>query len=286
MNKRTFLKSLTALGCTAAFSLGLASNAFAQEIREVTVGVVGDYVAHWETVNELLAPENIRVKLIKYSDYATPNRALADGEIDLNAFQHKAFLANDIERNGYKITAIGDTIVTPLRIYNNKEKIQSLKDIKDGDIIAIPSDLTNGGRALKLLETAGLIKVDPTKGYVPTKLDITEYKVKIKIREAESGILARLLPDVAAAVINGGNAFIAGLDATTDAIFSEDLNPQTNPQVAQLVNVIVAREADKDDPVYQKVVKAHQTQETAATLMKAYKGAYTPAWEGAEKYTY
>ena len=243
-------------------------------------------MAHWETVNELLAPENIRVKLIKYSDYATPNRALADGEIDLNAFQHKAFLANDIERNGYKITAIGDTIVTPLRIYNNKEKIQSLKDIKDGDIIAIPSDLTNGGRALKLLETAGLIKVDPTKGYVPTKLDITEYKVKIKIREAESGILARLLPDVAAAVINGGNAFIAGLDATTDAIFSEDLNPKTNPQVAQLVNVIVAREADKDNPVYQKVVKAHQKQETAVTLMKAYKGAYTPAWEGAEKYTY
>ena len=286
MNKRTFLKSLVAAGCVAAFSLGSFSSACAEEFREVTVGVVGDYVAQWDTVNELLAPEKIRVKLIKYSDYATPNRALADGEIDLNAFQHKAYLANDIERNGYKIVSIGDTLLTPLRIYTNKEKIKSLSDFKDGDIIAIPSDLTNGGRAIKLLEAAGLIKVDPTKGYVPTKLDITEYKVKIKIREAESGILARLLPDVAAAIINGGNAYTAGLDAFSDSIFSEDLNPSTNPQVAQLVNIIAAREADKDNPIYQKVVQAYQTHETATTLMKAYKGAYTPAWKGAEKYTY
>ena len=282
MNKRTFLKSLTALGCTAAFSLALASNVCAQEIREVTVGVVGDYVAHWETVNELLAPENIRVKLIKYSDYATPNRALADGEIDLNAFQHKAFLANDIERNGYKITAIGDTIVTPLRIYNNKEKIQSLKDIKDGDIIAIPSDLTNGGRALKLLEAAGLIECDPAKGVVPTKADITKYNKQIEIMEAESATLANLLPDCAAAVINGGNAYTAGLNPVTDTIFVEDVNPETNAAVSDLVNVIAARTEDKDNEVYKKIVEAYQTPEVQKTVEDEYQGAFVCAWEGAE----
>ena len=85
---------------------------------------------------------------------------------------------------------------------------------------------------------------------------------------------------------DGGNAYTAGLDAFSDSIFSEDLNPSTNPQVAQLVNIIAAREADKDNPIYQKVVQAYQTHETATTLMKAYKGAYTPAWKGAEKYTY
>ncbi|HIU85297.1 MAG TPA: MetQ/NlpA family ABC transporter substrate-binding protein [Candidatus Aphodousia gallistercoris] len=278
---------IAALG--AACLLACTQGAFAQKAPEptvVTVGVVGDYNAQWDTVNELLRPENIQVKLVKYSDYATPNRALADGEIDLNAFQHKAFLANDIERNGYKITAIGDTMVTPLRIYNNKEKISSIKDIKDGDIIAIPSDLTNGGRAIKLLEAAGLVTVDPKTGFVPTKLDITEYKVKIKIREAESGILARLLPDVAAAIINGGNAYTAGLDGTTDAIFSENLDPKANPQFDQLVNVIVARTEDKDNPVYQKVVKAYQTPETAQTIISAYKGAFAPVWAGSEKYQY
>lgn len=286
MKRRTLIQALGTLCFTAAFGLGLTGTALADDFKEVTVGVVGDYVAQWDTVNELLAPEKIRVKLVKYSDYATPNRALADGDIDLNAFQHKAFLANDIERNGYKIVSIGDTLVTPLKIFNNKEKIKSIEDIKDGDIIAIPSDLTNGGRAIKLLEAAGLVKVDPSKGYVPTKLDITEYKVKIKIREAESGILARLLPDVAAAIINGGNAYTAGLDANNDAIFSENLDPKTNPQVGQLVNIIAAREADKNNLVYQKVVRAYQTPQTATTLMKAYKGAFTPAWEGAEKYTY
>ncbi len=277
MNKRTFIKSIAATFVTVGLSLSLIGQAAAADVKVVKVGVVGDYNDQWETVNELLAKDNIRVKLVKFSDYATPNRALADGDLDLNAFQHKAFLANDIARNGYKIVAIGDTIITPLRIYNNKDKIKSLADIKDGAVIAIPSDLTNGGRAIKLLEKAGLVKVDPSKGYVPTKLDITEYKVKIKIREAESGILARLLPDFTAALINGGNALTAGLDPMKDAIYSEDINPKTNPNVGQLVNVIVARTKDKDNEVYQKVVKAYNSPETAKTILKAYKGAYEAA---------
>ena len=154
MNKRTFIKSIAATFVTVGLSLSLIGQAAAADVKVVKVGVVGDYNDQWETVNELLAKDNIRVKLVKFSDYATPNRALADGDLDLNAFQHKAFLANDIARNGYKIVAIGDTIITPLRIYNNKDKIKSLADIKDGAVIAIPSDLTNGGRAIKLLEKA------------------------------------------------------------------------------------------------------------------------------------
>lgn len=134
-------------------------------VTTVTVGVVGEHNQQWDTVNQLLEKDNIKVELRKFSDYAAPNRALNDGEIDLNAFQHKAFLANDIAQKGYEIEAIGDTIIAPLSIYNNKEKISSIGDIKDGDVIAIPSDLTNGGRALKLLEAAGLIECDPEKGF-------------------------------------------------------------------------------------------------------------------------
>lgn len=260
---------------------GSTSAAQDGETTVVTVGVVGAYNDQWDTVNELLAPENIQVELVNFSDYATPNRALNDGEIDLNAFQHKAFLANDIKQKGYDLTAIGDTIIAPLAIYNNKDKISSVADIKDGDIIAIPSDLTNGGRALKLLEAAGLIECDPAKGAVPTKADVTKYNVKIDIKEAESGTLAKLLPDCAAAVINGGNAWTAGLNPKTDAIFTEDVNPETNPGVADLVNVIVARTADKDNPVYQKIVAAYQTDEVAKTLEESYDGAYIPVWTGA-----
>ncbi len=265
----------------AAAAIAVSSAAFADP-TVVKVGVVGAYNAQWDTVNEILKKDNIEVKLVKYSDYATPNRALNDGDIDLNAFQHKAFLKNDIARNGYKIEAIGDTLITPLCVFNNKDRIKSMSDIKDGDVIAIPSDLTNGGRALKVLESAGLIKVDPAKGYTPTKADITEYVKKIKIREAESGILARILPDVSAALINGGNAFTAHLDPAKDSIYQENLDPKVNQAAPQLVNVIAARSEDKDNPTYKKVVDAYHTDAVAKTLLDAYKGAFLPAWDGAK----
>ena len=281
--KKSFI---TVLGLTLALALGLTacSSGTSEETTTedgktiVKVGVVGEYNAQWDTVNELLADDGIEVELVKFTDYAAPNRALNDGEIDLNAFQHKAFLANDVQQNGYEIEAIGDTIIAPLSIYNNKDKISSVEEIKDGDIIAIPSDLTNGGRALKLLEKAGLIECDPAKGYVPTKADITKYNVQIEILEAESATLANLLPDCTAALINGGNAFTAGLNPANDAIFTEHVTPETNEATPDLINVIAARSADVDNEVYKKVVDAYHTEEVRQTIEEAYQGAFICAW--------
>lgn len=287
--KRWIALTLTAATAAALTACGSTDTADTQEGTEgktiVKVGVVGEYNAQWDTINELLAPDNIEVELVKYTDYAIPNQALNDGDIDLNAFQHKAYLANDIEQKGYDITAIGDTLIAPLGIYNNKDKISSIDEIKDGDVIAIPSDLTNGGRALKLLEKAGIIECDPAKGFVPTKADITKYNKQIEIIEAESATLANLLPDCTAAIINGGNAYTAGLDPTADTIFVEDVNPETNEAVPDLINVIVARTADKDNEVYQKVVAAYQTPEVQKTIEETYKGAFICAWEGASATT-
>lgn len=287
--KRAVITAVTAAAALALYGCGSgnkakqADGAKADETTVVTVGVVGEYNAQWDTINKLLEKDKIRVELKKFTDYAAPNRALNDGEIDLNAFQHKAFLANDIEKAGYQIEAIGDTLIAPLSIYNNKDKITSVADIKDGDIIAIPSDLTNGGRALKLLEEAGLIECDPEKGYVPTKADIIKYNTKIDIKEAESATLANLLPDCAAAIINGGNAFTAGLDPINDTIFTENVDPTTNEAVPQLINVIAARSADKDNEIYKKVVDAYHTAETQKTIEDEYHGAFICAWEGAGK---
>lgn len=272
------LRSFKTLGTAALLALSFTITGCGEEkaqsdVKVVKVGVVGDYNAHWDKVNELLKDQKIQVKLVKFSDYATPNRALADKEIDLNAFQHEAFLKNDIERNGYKITPLCKTFIAPIRLYNNKNKISSLADIKDGSIIGIPSDLTNGGRALKLLEDAKLIKVDPAKGYLPTKADITEYLVKIEIREAESGVLNNILPDIDAAAINGGNAFSAKLKPS-DAIFSETPKNDDNPYI----NVIVARTEDKDNQTYQAIVKAFLTDDVKKTIIEAYDGGYIPVW--------
>lgn len=280
----------TALATTVVFGLaGCGSSTGTDETAQtgddksdvtvVKVGVVGEYNAQWDTVNELLADDNIKVELVKFADYAAPNRALNDGEVDLNAFQHKAFLANEIETKGYDIVDIGDTFISPISMFNNKDKISSVEEIQDGDVIAIPSDLTNGGRALKLLEAAGMIECDPEKGYVPTKQDITKYNKQIEILEAESATLANILPDCAAAIINGGNAYTAGFDVVEDAIFTENVDPTVNEAVPQLVNVIVSRTQDKDNEVYHKIVEAYQTEEVENTINEEYKGAFICAWE-------
>lgn len=158
--------SLTACGGSADTQEATADSG---ETTVVKVGVVGEYNAQWDTINELLADDGIQVELVKFTDYAAPNRALNDGEIDLNAFQHKAFLANDIQQKGYDIVDIGDTIIAPLGIYNNKDKISSIEEIKDGDVIAIPSDLTNGGRALNCWKQLESSNVTLQKALFPQK---------------------------------------------------------------------------------------------------------------------
>ena len=240
----------------------------------IKIGVVGENNEQWNPVIEAMAKEGITVELVKFADYSLPNRALNDKEIDLNSFQHKAYLANDIKDNGYKIEAIGDTIIAPLGVYS--KKIKDLSELKDGDTIAIPNDATNGGRALKVLESAGVIKVNPDAGYTPTLSDITENAKNIKFTEVEAANTPSLLPDVAAAVINGGHAVDNGLNPKTDSIYLEKVEDGAdNPYV----NVIVARSEDKDNETYKKIVKAFQSDDVKKVIEETYKGAYIPAWK-------
>lgn len=253
-----------------------ASPSAPAEAEAVTIklGVVGENNEQWEPVIAALAKENITLELVKFADYTLPNQALADGEIDLNAFQHYAFLNNEIKDKGLELTAIGETIIAPLGLYS--KKIKSVSELKSGDKIAIPNDATNGGRSLKVLEAAGLIKVNPDAGYVPTVSDITENPLKLEFYEVEAAQTSSLLPDVAAAIINGGHAVDAGYFPQTDAIYLETVaQGSDNPYI----NIIVARTADKDKEVYKKVVAAFRTDEVAEVIKTAYKGAYLPAWQ-------
>ncbi len=208
-----------------------------------------------------------------FSEYALPNRALNEGEIDLNAFQHKAFLNQEIEDMGYEITAIADTIIAPLGIYS--KKISSLDELQEGDKIAIPADATNGGRCLKVLEQAGVIKVDPEAGYVPEVKDVTQNPLNLEFVQVEASQTAALLDDVAAGFINGAHAVDNGYTPSEDAIYIEQaVEGSDNPYV----NVLVARTADKDNELYQKVIEAFQSQATIDTIKEVYKGAYEPAF--------
>jgi D-methionine transport system substrate-binding protein len=139
---------------------------------------------------------------VTFNDYVLPNEALSKGDIDVNAFQHKPYLDQQIKDRGYKLVPVGNTFVYPIAGYS--KKIKSINDLKDGDQIALPNDPTNLGRSLLLLQKVGLIKLKDGVGLLPTVLDVTENPKNLKLVELEAPQLPRSLDDnkIALAVIN------------------------------------------------------------------------------------
>jgi D-methionine transport system substrate-binding protein len=251
---------------------GSASGSTAAEPTVIKVGVVGANNGQWDTVNKLLEADNIRCEMVEFAEYKLPNNALDAGEIDLNAFQHKAYLQKEIDDLGYDVAVLGDTIVAPLSLYS--DKITDVSQLKAGDKIAVPSDPTNEGRCFKILESAGLLEVDPAAGYIPELKDITANPLNLEFVEVEAANTASLLPDVAAAFVNGAHAVDNGLKLE-DAVYTEQVKPGSdNPYV----NIIACRTAGLDNPVYQKVLAAYQSQETAQAIRDIYQGTYIPAF--------
>ena len=254
------------VGC----STGDAKN---EEKQVVKLGVVGANNEVWESVQDRLKDENIDLELVEFSDYTQPNAALAEKEIDLNSFQHQIFLDNYNAEHKTDLVSIGNTVSAPLGIY--ADKIKDIKELKDGAEIAIPNDATNGGRALLLLQSAGLIKVDSSKEQTPTVNDITENKLNLKISELDAAQTARALKDVDASVINSGMAVDAGFVPSKDAIFLEPVNDTSKPYV----NIIVARKEDENNETYKKIVEAYQSDDTVKVIEETSKGSSIPAWE-------
>lgn len=261
------------LAVTSIFALGGCGSSTANK-DVVKIGVVGENNKHWEEAAKLLEKQGINIELVKFGDFNQPNQALEYGEIDLNAFQHYAFLNNEIEEKGYKIEAIGESIIAPLGLYS--KTLTSIDELKDGDKVAIPNDTTNEGRALKMLETAGLITVKEDAGYTPTIKDIAENPKNIEFVEVEAAQTPRLLDDVEAAIINGTHAIDAGFNIKEDSIYLESPSSDSkNP----FINVIVARTEDKDNEIYNKIVDTFRSEEVKKVIDDEYKGAYIASWE-------
>lgn len=275
MKKLIKLLSATLLGISLAITLTACGN----DDSVVRIGVTGAFNDHWAIIQELVAEEGITIELVSFSDFLTPNLALNDRNIDLNAFQNRAFLINDVAANNYQIEAIAETWIVPLNIFNNQSRISSLADIRDGHTIAIPSDPVNYARALRLLESAGLIRLNTPPGELASELHIVERIVNINIMPAESGMLASMLPDLEAAVINGGNAFTAGLNPAHDSIFTEDVFSGDSDG---LVNLVVARSEDMANPerarIFNIIVDAFRSEEVRQFVLDEYQGAFLPVW--------
>ena len=285
MKNKTFLAAMTlsaslflaACGNAASDSASDSSTADATEPVKVTLGVVGEVNEPWDyVIEELKEKENIEVELVKFTDYTTPNNALAEGEIDLSSFQTEIFMDNYNRDHGTELTTIGYTVMAPFGLYS--DKIKDISELKDGDTIAIPNDVSNEGRALILLQTAGLIKLDPEAGLVPTTENVIENKLNLQFQTLESNQTARALQDVTASVINSGMAVDAGFIPSEDAVFLEPVTEDSKPYY----NVIAALSEDVDNEVFQTIVAYYQSEGTAKVIEESSKGSQFPVWDEAK----
>ncbi|GEL66570.1 MetQ/NlpA family ABC transporter substrate-binding protein [Marinilactibacillus psychrotolerans] len=238
----------------------------------VRLGVVGENNEPWEHVKEVVAEEGIDLEIVTFSDYQTPNTALAEGDLDLNAFQTVIFLDSFNEDTGNDLTPIADTTLNPLGVYS--EQVEEITDIQEGDTITIPNDASNEGRALILLQSAGLIEVDPEKGNYPLIEDITNNPLNLDIVAIASNQTARSLSDTTAAVINVGMAVDAGYIPSEDAIFLESAEGNTEPYI----NAIVTRSDETENETYQKIIDAYQTDEVKEIIAETTQNSSIPVW--------
>jgi D-methionine transport system substrate-binding protein len=276
MKKTVSVLLLLLAGVTAAFAGGKQENSAGLTV--VKLGVMGEELKPaWSAAGQALEKEGIKIEFVTFSDYAVPNRALQDGDIDLNSFQHDAFLQNEIRNQKYDLTAIGNTVIFFLGVYSHK--IKSLDELKNGDTVVIMNDATNGGRALKVLEAAGVFSLDPSKGNTPTIRDIVSNPKNIKIVEVDASQTWRTLddPQVAAAVVNSNFVVDGGGVPARDAIY---IKPIDNEGDKPYINIAVARTRDKDNPVYKRVMAAFQTEEVARVITDEppLRGTALPAW--------
>ena len=275
--KNNFLKiliilTIALLGIFAIISCEKSSN---KENNVVRVGFYTDSEYQiWNPVVSNLAKEGITVELVSFANTRMTNQALNNGDIDLNAFQHHAYLNDEVSNLGYDIVAIADTYISAMNIYS--KNISNVSELKKGDKVAIPNDPSNEGRALKVLEAAGLIKVKPEVGDLPSISDIIENPLGLNILAVEIGSVPSYLPEVACAVINAHVAIDFGLNPGSDYIF------QDNPSIYSgnaFVNLIAARTEDKDKEIYKKIIKAYQSEAVEEIYANNFKGSYLPTWK-------
>lgn len=247
-----------------------------KDVKEIKIGVCGEKNEVLEDIAKRFEKDTgKKIKIVSFSDYNQPNEALKSGDIDINAFQHKKFLEDYNKSHKTDIVAVGDTLLAPMGIYS--DKIKDVKEIKDGDKIAIPNDPTNGARALFLLQSAGLIEVNGKDGDAITVDDIKENPKNLEIIELDASQTARNLTEVAVSVINSGVAVDAGFVPTEDSIYLED---KDDPAKAIYVNIIAAKKEDENSKTLENFVKNYyQTDETKKLVEKETKGSEIPAWK-------
>lgn len=272
------LKLFASVCVAAGLCLGLAgcgddkATATKADNGALTLTVGASPVPHSDILAQVapvLQKDGITLKVIEFSDYVKPNISLADKELDANFFQHLPYLESFASDRGLKLASLVAVHIEPMGVYSSK--VKTIDEVPAEGKVGIPNDPTNGGRALKVLETAGLIKLKDGVGVTATVADVVENPKNVKFIEVEAAQLPRALDDLALAVINSNYALGANLNPTKDAIAIESKD-------SPYANIIAIREGDATRPELLKLKAALTSEEVRKYLEETYKGAVVPAF--------
>ena len=264
--------ALTACNEEKKAEAALANKPSAEIAAKIKVGVMAGPEHEVAEIAAKVAKEKygLDVEYVLFNDYALPNTAVSKGDLDANAMQHKPYLDKDSsEKKLTNLVIVGNTFVYPLAGYS--KKIKNATELKDGAVVAVPNDPSNLARALILLEKQGLIKLKDNTNLFATSLDIVENPKKLQIKEVDTSVAARTLDDVDLAVVNNTYAGQVGLNASEHGVFVEDKD-------SPYVNIIVAREDNKNSEAVKNFVKAYQTPEVEAEAKKHFKDGVVKGW--------
>ncbi|MGG5288312.1 MetQ/NlpA family ABC transporter substrate-binding protein [Pseudomonas shirazensis] len=255
-------KLLAVVAAVAAFSAHAAE----------TITVAASPVPHAEIlefVKPVLAKEGVDLKVKVFTDYVQPNVQVAEKRLDANFFQHQPYLDEFNKAKGTNLVSVAGVHLEPLGAYSSK--LKKLDELPSGATVVIPNDATNGGRALLLLDKAGVISLKDKGNILSTVKDITTNSKNLKFRELEAATIPRVLTQVDLALINTNYALEAKLDPSKDALVIEGSD-------SPYVNILVARPDNKDSDAMKKLVAALHSPEVKAFITEKYKGAVLPAF--------
>src|SRR5579859_74150 len=260
---------MTRLRLLFAFVVMLAAGAAGAAEAPLRVGsTVGPYAQIMDYVAGLAAKQGLEIKVIEFNDYALPNEAMRNGDLDVSMFQTRPYLDNAVKNRGYDIVALDPAIIVPMGLYSHK--IKALSELKDGDILAIPNDPSNGARGLLLMQQAGLIKLKDGVTTTASPSDIVANPKHLKIRELDAAQIPRSLDDMAAAAVNMSYALPAGLDPKTAMMLEGTDTPFSL--------IWTAPRKHQDDPRIKKLIGIYRSPEVKAFILSKFNGSVIPTW--------
>lgn len=274
-------KKILSLGLVSVLAIGLLASCSSNDKKDVDTSktdskkiVVGASASpHAEVLNEFakekLKEKGIELEVKEFTDYPIQNKAVAEKQIDANYFQHGPYLEEYNKENGTTLISIGEIHAEPLAAYSNK--IKSIDEINEGATVAIPSDSSNGTRALKLLQKQGLIELKDKDAAIQTERDIVSSSKKLNVKAVEAAQLPRVLNDVDVAVINGNYALEAKLD-TKSTLFAEEAS-----DIKKHVNIVVTREDNKENSSLKELVNVLKSEDAKKFFEEKYGTAVIPA---------